>query len=216
MKKIIFGVVFLVAISLLIVNFKIIRMDRGIYISKNFTKEGYNFSYGQKQQQFYPNMRYPFKEISYRIQDCTLSKRNDFLRATEIISNKTVLSFYEVSNGEEILVTCSEKERIEDGIFIAGEGGPKKIIFSGENHIISSGTVHLIKKSECPTPNVAIHELLHALGFDHSENKNNIMYNFSSCNQEIGEDLIDEINRIYSQEPLADLKIVQASAIVKN
>ncbi len=215
MKKIIFGVIFLLGISILIMNFKIIQFDRTNYISKNFTQPEYNFSFDGKQQQFYPNMRYQYKEISYRIENCTISKKNDFVRAIEIISNETILSFYKVFEDEEILVTCSEKERIEEGVFIAGEGGPKNITISGNNHIIFSGSVHLIKKSECFNPNVAIHELLHALGFDHSENKNNIMYNFSYCDQEIGEDIIEEINRIYSQEPLADLKITQANAIIE-
>jgi hypothetical protein len=38
------------------------------------------------------------------------------------------------------------------------------------------------------------------------------MYNFSKCGQEIGQDVIDEINKLYSVESLPDLTIESASA----
>lgn len=216
-KKIFLGFLFIVLVSVLIINFQMFHFAKENYISQEFSKEGTNFSQDEKQsQQFYPNMRYSSKEISYRFEDCPISKKNDFERATEIISEKTILSFYEVLHDEEILVTCSEKERIEDGLFIAGEGGPKNITLSGDYHVIKKGSVHLIRKSECPNPNVAIHEILHALGFEHSENKNNIMYNISYCKQEIGQDTLEIINKIYLEEPFADLIITKANAQIVN
>ena len=50
--------------------------------------------------QFYRNMRYPSKEISYRIDDCPLKKKDDIERAFDILENETFLSFSPVQIGE--------------------------------------------------------------------------------------------------------------------
>lgn len=217
MKKMVFGVLFLLLVGTLIVNYKIISFDRSSYLSSEidlFENSDFSENYDDEQQ-FYPNMRYVSKDISYRFENCPISKKSDFKRATEILSEKTVLSFYEVSEDEEILVTCSDESRIEDGMYIAGEGGPKSVILSGNYYVIKTGSVHLIRESECFNPNVAIHETLHALGFEHSENKKNIMYNISFCNQEIGKDTITRIEELYEQIPLPDLAIKNASVIIE-
>ena len=57
-----------------------------------------------------------------------------------------------------------------------------------------------------------MHELLHALGFDHSQNPNNILYNISKCHQTIGDDVIETINKIYSVESKSDLSFENVSA----
>ena len=73
--------------------------------------------------QFYENMRYSDSEISYKINDCPLQKRNDMERAFEIIENKTILEFYEVGSDEEISVSCDSTVKRKGELFIAGEGG---------------------------------------------------------------------------------------------
>lgn len=174
-----------------------------------------NFSLGDNENmQFYSNMRYPNSDISYNIQRCTLKKENDMELALKIIENKTTLNFYPVSNNEEIFVTCDETEKIEDRLFIAGEGGPVNITQTELFNVIFHGKILLIKESDCPELNIAIHELLHALGFAHSFNQNNIMYNVTNCKQTIGDDIINLIDKIYSVQSLPDLSFLNVSATI--
>jgi hypothetical protein len=165
--------------------------------------------------QFYSSMRFPSSTISYRIENCPLQKDNDARRAFEILENMTVLNFEEVGGDGEILVTCQSKNKIEGDLFIAGEAGPTNVTQAGEFNVILNGAILLIRKSSCERPNIAIHEILHVLGFDHSTNSNNIMYPVSKCKQTVGQDTIDLINELYSIEPLSDLTFEDASAVMK-
>jgi len=169
-------------------------------------------SYGNESMQFYENMRYPSQDISYKIQGCTLQKTDEMKKSFEIIENFTVLNFYSVNSNEEISITCDSKMKFEGDLFIAGEGGPINITRAGYFNVIQQGAITLIRESKCENPNVGIHELLHALGFDHSENPNNIMYPVSKCSQTIGQDTINRINWLYSFQSLPDLAFENVSA----
>ncbi|MEK6844778.1 MAG: M12 family metallopeptidase [Nanoarchaeota archaeon] len=156
--------------------------------------------------QFYENLRYSDSKISYRISDkCTLQKKADGERAFEILENKTVLDFYNVASNEEILITCESRQKIKEDYFIAGEGGPVNISRAGQFNVIHAGQVLLIRQSECANPNIALHEILHALGFGHSVNQNNIMYEISECSQTIGDDILSFIDELYSIPSQPDL-----------
>jgi len=181
------------------------------------TPRNSNFSLGAiTDMQFYSNMRFPNPEISYKISDdCTLQKKRDMEQGLEIIANRTLLDFYPVINNEEISINCESKNKIEEGLFIAGEGGPTNITKTNNFNVILHGQILLIRDSSCQSPNIAIHELLHVLGFDHSLNKQNIMYNISSCGQTIGEDMIYFINEIYKIPSYPDLLFENASAIMR-
>ena len=74
----------------------------------------------------------------------------------------------------------------------------------------------LIREPNCPNPNVGIHELLHALGFEHSENPNNIMYPTTKCSQTIGEDIPELINLLYSYPSLPDVAFENVSATMNS
>ncbi len=174
--------------------------------NSNFNLEG-NYS----KMQFYNNMRFPSTDISYRISpDCNLQKKASMEEAFEIIENLTILNFYPVSFDEEIIVDCDSKTRIEGGMFIAGEGGPTNITVSGDLNIIFKGKILLLREPKCSKPNVALHELFHVLGFDHSENQDNIMYEITKCSQTIGDDIPAFINDIYSIPSYPDLAFEDA------
>jgi len=188
----------------------------GIYWFTGFSEvslspkpESSNFSLGVSENsslQFYENIRYSNSRISYRIADiCTLQKKDDAKRAFQALEKATILDFYSVLDNEEILVTCQSRQKMKEELFVAGEGGPVDITKAGKFNVIHYGEILLIKQSACPNPNVAIHEILHALGFDHSNNENNIMYDTSKCSQTLGDDIPELINKLYLIPSNSDL-----------
>ena len=180
-------------------------------VNSNFTLNASGAD-GNQEMQFYPNLRYKDKDISYNIEDCNLQKTDEMERAFEIIENLTVLNFYSVDSNEQISVTCDEKARFEGRFLIAGEGGPENIIETDNFNVINHGVITLLRESNCENPIVGIHELLHALGFAHSENPNNIMYKTYKCSQTIGQDIPNKINWLYSFPSLPDLAFENISA----
>ncbi len=178
----------------------------------------YNFSVGGlnslKDTQFYENMRYPDNNISYKIYSCPVKKRYDMINAFEDMSNLTILNFYPVDFNEEISVNCNSKNKIEEGLFIAGEGGPSNITKIENFNIIIKGTILLLKDVGCGKPIVQTHELLHSLGFNHSNNPNNIMYPIAKCGQTVGDEIPSLINKLYSINSYPDLVLENVSAIM--
>ncbi len=211
--KIILSVIFFILVIFLLSFYFI---DPFASVNFGFKERNYNFSLNESSNgmQFYPKMRFPTLTISYKIEDCPLGKKEDMERAFDIISNKTVLEFNSVESDEEIIVTCDSRNKLEGNLFIAGEGGPTNITKTSNFNVIKKGQVLLIRESQCVNPNVGIHELFHVLGFDHSPNPDNIMYGISKCNQEIGQDIIDTIDNLYSTPSYVDLSIENVSAVM--
>ncbi len=209
--KIVFGGIFLIIVVFLLGLYWFIP-GGVIDFSTNVRNSNFSISSEYEEMQFYKNMRFPTPRISYRIFDCPLQKEDEMEFAFEIISNLSILSFYPVKNNEEISVTCDSKTKIEDGLFIAGEGGPTNITQAGEFNVIFHGNILLIRESKCARPNIAMHELLHVLGFKHSSNPNNIMYYLNKCKQVIGEDIIGLIDEIHSYPSNSDLVFENVSA----
>lgn len=167
------------------------------------------------EMQFYENMRYPYPNISYNIYDCPLAKENEMQRAFNVLENETILEFYSVEEEEEISVTCDSKNKIKEGMFIGGEGGPTNITRTDNFNVISKGSILLLRETKCKNPNIALHELIHAIGFNHSSNKNNIMYPVVKCSQTIGQDIPKLINEIYSYPSYPDLEFINVSAFME-
>jgi hypothetical protein len=177
-----------------------------------------NFSLNNSENstlQFYSSMRFPEESISYKIEGCSLKRLNDMEEAFDLVEKETILDFYPVEYGQEITITCKDTIEIEGNLFTAGEGGPTNVTIIDGFNIIESGKILLLRDSTCERPNIAIHELLHVLGFTHSENRQNIMYKISECDQTMGDDLIDFINEIYAIPNQPDLLFENASVVMR-
>ena len=211
--KIFLSLVFIIVVLALLILYWFIPFSQTEFLI-NSQSPNFSIKVNEEKLQFYDNMRFPSSEISYKIEDCTLQKTQNMLGAFEVISANTILNFYEVAKNEQITIYCDSKNKIEQGLFIAGEGGPTNITKAGEFNIITHGKILLIKESTCPKPNIAIHELLHVLGFDHVADPNNIMYEISRCNQEISPTTIDLINLLYAIPENPDLLFEDAYAIM--
>ncbi|MFA5953363.1 MAG: matrixin family metalloprotease [Candidatus Pacearchaeota archaeon] len=218
-KKVLSILAFLFIIGLLLLYwyFPSVPSDYSINKNSNFSKEPINSSFNSSLMQFYENMRFPLENISYSIENtCNLQKKADMERAFEIIEEKTSLNFYS-SNQGQIHIFCEDRNKIDsEGLFVAGEGGPANITLGKYFSVIENGQILLIKSSECPNPNIAIHELLHVLGFQHSDNSNNIMYPVSECDQIISDDILIKIQELYSYPSLPDLEFEGVSVSIKN
>jgi hypothetical protein len=164
---------------------------------------------------FMENLRFNHNNLSFFIEpDCPKRKENSIFEAFEIIGGEGILSFYSSSGGDvDIFAGCSDDYiELGENLFVAGEGGPSEIINTSLFNVIRRGKISLYEDPSCDYPVVAIHEILHALGFDHSPDPENIMYNLSNCDQRITPEIIDTLRKLYSIEPLADLLISNLSA----
>jgi hypothetical protein len=209
--KSILGILFVVIVIFFLLIYYFLPFNELEFITSS-GNSNFSLTLEKSDMQFYPNMRYPDNEIKYKVYNCSSKKNQDARDAFDILENFTILNFEAVSSGEEITVTCNERERFEKGMFIAGEGGPTAVVKSGAYNVILHGKILLIKESKCERPNIALHELLHALGFVHSNNPNNIMYNFTNCKQTIGEDIPELVDKLYEEESLTDLIFENVSA----
>lgn len=170
----------------------------------------------QQSVQFQPNMRYAESSLTFHLSDvCSEQKKKDFRNAAEIVEEKTILEFREIQSGKpDIKITCSNisPEPSQKGHFVAGEGGPALFLNTTRYAIILEGEIALYRPESCGKPNIALHELLHALGFDHNGNENSIMYPVTNCGQEFDAEIVEEINELYSEPSLPDAMIEEIEA----
>ncbi len=166
-------------------------------------------SYNTKEIQFYNNMRFNHNEISYRLNpQCSFEQAGRFASAAEYLDDRiqqlTIIQVpWSYDKEVDIDVLCGKEYLESPDVFVAGEGGPKFVLNGTLFTTIIGGKV-VIYRDSC-SYNVELHELLHVFGFTHSNNKQSVMYNSSYCNQFLTGDIIRELQRIYSYEPLSDL-----------
>lgn len=178
------------------------------------------------QLQFFLNMKFNHNNISFLINpDCGQEKETRLLKAFELISEQIeIINFFQVYESPDIEIICSENKNSEfeenKDYFIAGEGGAREIIKSGDYNVITDGVVFLykypFKTSDCNIPVVEVHEILHVFGFDHSSNKDSLMNPLiSSCKQKLDSSIVLELKKLYSLDNLADLKIEDLRVVKK-
>jgi len=182
----------------------------------NSISSGEEFVNYSSSKQFYSNLRFPNREISYRIEPACGTKKNmEIQEAFSILESRTILDFYTAPQEEaEITIFCSEiaPGSKGQGYFVAGEGGPTEVINTTLYGVIFSGKVSFFRDERCNKPNIAIHEILHVLGFDHNDNPNSILFPTLNCAQTIDDSIIKDINALYSVKSAADLKIIDVDA----
>ncbi len=165
--------------------------------------------------QFYPNLRFEANNIPYYIEAaCDDKKRKSIKAALETIASRSIILFHESGSGQGIQYLCSQVASVpeQQGHFVAGEGGPTKIINASQYYVIEAAQVGLYRPEKCESPQIAMHETFHALGFDHNSNENSIMYPVTGCQQQIDSSLIEELNRLYSAPSLPDIVLESVEA----
>jgi predicted Zn-dependent protease len=188
--------------------------------SETQSLEGYHANisgvFPERSSQFYPNLRFRTDTISYSIEkNCTQKRRSDAQRAFQRIQEKTNLKFIESNTADsQIKIVCSEipPSANNKDHFVAGEGGPVDIVNATNFAVITESKVSLFRPDKCEQPQIATHEILHALGFNHNKNESSIMYPYTECNQVIDQYIIDDINKIYTQQAISDLAIENVQA----
>ncbi len=171
--------------------------------------------YSSVSKQFYDNMRYKDKRISYHIfNSCDQARKDSMVEAFSKIEEMTILDFYPSQANAEIIVLCSDiaPEASEEGHFVAGEGGPSEVLNSTLYSVILKGKISLFREDRCDGAKIATHELFHALGFDHNNNPKSILYPTLDCDQEIEPQLITDLNNLYLVESLPELSIYTVAA----
>jgi hypothetical protein len=174
--------------------------------------------------QFETNMRFSHNDLTYSfVSECGEEKIGKMKEAFEIIERRTeLISFKETKKEDsDILISCSNERITKDGhVFITGEGGPSKFLNLSLYPLIIQGEIMLYEdlyKSRrdvrCEEPIVEVHELMHVFGYDHVDNKSSILYPYFSCEQELGQDFVDDIIDLYSIEPKAEIYFENVSAV---
>ena len=167
-------------------------------------------------------MRFDSANISYYLfSDCNAEKKQGMKEALNILKNETgVLDFHEIlfydnNHPPQISVYCSEyKKKNQNNSFVAGEGGPDRLLNLSLYPLIISGEVYLYqnnKKLECEYPIVELHELLHVFGFDHLNSSSSVLYPYLSCEQRLNNKITARMVEIYEREPLAEIYFEKAN-----
>lgn len=187
-----------------------------VSLQPEYTGSSINFSQSPIEQ-FYPNMRFKNSSISYYFTNaCPDKRKEEMVLAFRYLENATGdMSFYE-QNGGEIEISCGDNYPADSGgFFVAGEGGPKSVINGSLFNVILNGQIFLLSSDTC-SYNVELHELFHVLGYmNHSQNPKDIMYNVTSCGQQVDPRMILKLRELYSFESLSDLYFDNVVAVKK-
>lgn len=156
---------------------------------------------------------------------CPSYMREDIRRGMRYWEIETYyLKFTEVNDKKNanIVVKCKIdpiNETIEGGYIYTtlGEGGPVEAYTINDFVIIEKSEMLVtFTTKQCSEPIRVMHEIGHALGFDHSKNESSFMYQYEECNQVFTDELRQAVNKIYGEYAFPDLTITQANARWEN
>ena len=135
---------------------------------------------------------------------CEDNRKTQVIEALNIIENETdkMVTFYEERNEQGIEISCNKEYETEESSAYGGI-----IIYEGETEILS-GFVELYKPDPvnfeiCESyPTAALHEILHAMGFDHIDSRKSVMNPVIKLGEsciEIDIEIVDCLKHIYSK-----------------
>jgi hypothetical protein len=213
-----FGVLILVLLVVMLVGLLYLLYlnwpSEPIVLTKVNNQKNEEIQYSSSNQ-FYESMRYKDRIIRYNIaSSCGEDRTESMLEAFSALENVTVLKFIQDQVNPELNILCSDvsPEAGQEDYFVAGEGGPSEVVNTSLYSVILGGKIALYRPDRCPESKIAVHELLHALGFDHNDNPDSILYPTLDCSQKIDEEIINDINRLYSWDSLPDLSVFSINA----
>ena len=144
-------------------------------------------------------IHYYFSEVY----PCEDNRRTQVIESFNIIEKETdkIVTFYEERNEYGIEISCYEEYETEEA---SGYGGIE--FYDGEKEILN-GFVELYKPDPvnfeiCESyPSLVLHEILHAMGFDHIDSGRSIMNSVVDLGEsciEIDIEIVDCLKHIYS------------------
>lgn len=208
-KIIIFLIISLFLILLFVLFFySSLNKNSKIRISEantnSFTGEVVSFDFQGEKLTIYENIRFRTRNISYFVNSsCSEKQKRAVKEGFDILSNRTLLRFYELSGSAQILINCNLNNTLEK----LGEGGPNYIVNVTSYNVILTGNINIYSEEKCSTPITFLHELLHVFGFIHQNDNSSILYPKLSCSSDIPASVIDKINTLYLEEKLPEILV---------
>jgi len=153
----------------------------------------------------FDNYRFASSTIKYRYEEeCTWVQSNRLEEAIEILESETILNFRETSGEPDLYIHCYDYSvQTDEGIRL-GEGSPR--YYEEISRTIINSSINLYARKDavyCVNyPATEIHEILHALNFNHLEDTSSIMHpgiGGDVC-PELDEEIIECIEDIYSNQ----------------
>lgn len=146
---------------------------------------------------YYSTPRWSDKIITFNISDgCRLSKAKVIREEFAILKNKTNISidFQETNSNADIYFICKDSINydIDKGYIVSGlttltEVGTR----------ITSARIELLNGFSNSDGKTILHEVIHALGLQHSENDESVMYPIGYDKQRLDNDTISQLNNLY-------------------
>jgi hypothetical protein len=155
----------------------------------------------QQVRQIKEGISFEDRNISYYIsENCSVEAITRLFDAMKTLSYNTPVKFYNFKEDSELKIEClNSSSKPTDDLTKISEGGPT--LMYNDTIIESKIVLYNGEEFECDFPVPEIHELLHALGFDHTTNQESIMYPLASCKQRVDKEIVLLLNKIYTTKP---------------